>query len=165
MAVATNVQVVPIGAMATSGSPEDVLVAYGLGSCVAVCLYDPVTKVGGMLHALLPTVPNGKPASNPTKFVDRGVPLLLESLLQLGAKRTRLVAKLCGGARMVGFESNKTLSIGRLNVLAVEAAFKAARLKIHAQNTGGHNGRTVKFYLADGTVTVRTLEQGEQVLS
>jgi len=165
IAVASNVQVVPIGEMAASGSSTDVLVAYGLGSCVAVCLYDPVTKVGGMLHALLPTVPNGKPASNPAKFVDRGVPLLLESLLELGARRTRLIAKLCGGAQIVGFESNRALNIGRLNVLAVEAALRAAQLKIHAQATGGHSGRTVRFYLADGTVTVRTLQQGERVLS
>jgi chemotaxis protein CheD len=164
IAVASNVQVVPIGEMAASGSPADVLVAYGLGSCVAVCLYDPVAKVGGMLHALLPTVPNGKPASNP-KFVDRGVPLLLESLLELGARRSRLIARLCGGAQMLGSESNRTLNIGQLNVLAVEVALKAARLKIHAQTTGGHSGRTVRFYLADGTVTVRTLEQGERVLS
>ncbi len=165
IAVASNVQVVLIGEMAASVSPADVLVAYGLGSCVAVCLYDPVAQVGGMLHALLPTVPNGRPASNPAKFVDRGVPLLLELLLELGARRTRLIAKLCGGAQMFGLASNKTLNIGRLNVLAVKAALKAAQLKIHAQTTGGHNGRTVKFYLADGTVTVRTLERGERVLS
>ena len=165
IAVASNVQVVPIGEMAVSGSPADVLVAYGLGSCVAVCLYDPVAKVGGMLHALLPTVPNGKPASNLAKFVDRGVPLLLGSLLELGARRTRLIAKLCGGAQMVGSESNRALNIGRLNVLAVEAALEAAHLKLHAEATGGHSGRTVRFYLADGTVTVRTLQQGERVLS
>ncbi len=165
IAAASNVQVVQIGEMAASDSPTDVLVAYGLGSCVAVCLYDPVAQIGGMLHAMLPTAPNGRPVGNPTKFVDQGVPLLLESLLELGARRIRLIAKLCGGAQMVGSESSKTLNIGRLNVQAVEAALEAARLKIHAQSTGGRCGRTVKFYLADGAVTVRTLQQGEQVLS
>ena len=165
IAAASKVQAVQIGEMAASDSPTDVLVAYGLGSCVAVCLYDPVAQVGGMLHALLPTIPNGQPPGNPAKFVDQGVPLLLESLLELGARRTRLIAKLCGGAQMVGSESNRALNIGRLNVLAVEAALEAVQLKIRAQSTGGHCGRTVKFYLADGTVTVRTLQQGEQVLS
>ena len=85
-----NLRSVPIGEIATSDSAKDVLVAYGLGSCVAVCLYDPVARVGGMLHALLPDAPGGASSENgrdplsAARFVDRGAPLLIETLLKLG---------------------------------------------------------------------------------
>jgi chemotaxis protein CheD len=168
--VAENVHAVPIGEVVVSKAPEDVLVAYGLGSCVAICLYDPVTRTGGMLHALLPTAPGtngriGHPDKS-AKFVDQGTPLLVESLLELGAKRTHLVAKLCGGAKVLsapGFE-NEVLNIGARNVLAAEAALRTQRLQIRAQDTGGDTGRTVRLHIADGTVTIRNLGQGEKVL-
>jgi chemotaxis protein CheD len=161
-----NVRAVQIGEIVVSDAPDDTLVAYGLGSCVAVCLYDPVTQVGGMLHALLPTA-LGKDGGAPTKFVDRGTPLLIESLLELGAGRNRLVAQLCGGARTLsapGFESD-WLSIGERNVQAAEDALQAAGLRIHAQATGGRVGRTVRFSIANGQVTIKSLGQGEQVLA
>ncbi len=70
-----NMRSVGIGEVITSDTPNDVLGAYGLGSCVAICLYDPVAQVGGMLHALLPTAPNGNDRTgNPRKFVDQGTP-------------------------------------------------------------------------------------------
>ena len=76
--VAENLLTVSIGELAVSRAADDVLVAYGLGSCVAVCLYDPVARVAGMLHALLPNVPDGNRANgNASKFADQGVPLLL----------------------------------------------------------------------------------------
>jgi chemotaxis protein CheD len=165
-----NVNAVPIGEIVVSKAPEDVLVAYGLGSCVAICLYDPVTRVGGMLHALLPTAPGtNNHRRNPgklTKFVDQGTPMLVESLLSLGARRTRLVAKLCGGAKVLsapGFEEGP-LNIGARNVLAAESALQTQRLQIKAQDTGGNTGRTVRLHIADGTVTVKNLGREEEVL-
>jgi chemotaxis protein CheD len=153
-----------------SKAPEDILVAYGLGSCVAICLYDPVARVGGMLHALLPTAPGTNSRNkNPgklTKFVDQGTPMLIESLLSLGARRTRLIARLCGGAKVLsapGFEEGP-LNIGARNVLAAETALQTQRLQIRAQDTGGDTGRTVRLYIADGTVTVKNLGHGEAVL-
>ena len=81
--------------MVVSADPEDVLVAYGLGSCVAICLYDPLARVGGMLHALLPTLgKNNNIAHTPTKFVEQGVPLLVNALVALGANPTRLHSSL-----------------------------------------------------------------------
>jgi chemotaxis protein CheD len=133
---------------------------------VVICLYDPQAKVGGMLHALLPTAPsnNGRP-THPTKFVGEGVPLLLDSLLALGAEPDRLVTRLCGGARMIsksGFSNS--LNIGERNVLAAQTALQMAGLKVKSQATGGQRGRTVKLYLADGRVTIKTLGQEEQEL-
>ncbi len=164
-----NMRSVGIGEVITSDTPNDVLVAYGLGSCVAICLYDPVAQVGGMLHALLPTVPNGSTrAGNPLKFVDQGTPLLLMSLSKLGAKRTRLVAQLCGGAQALsapGFENDDLSSIGTRNVLAAQAALSAMGIPIKAQATGGRIGRTVRLHIADGQVKIRSLGQDVQVFT
>ncbi|MEE8390222.1 MAG: chemotaxis protein CheD [Anaerolineae bacterium] len=163
-----NVRSVGIGEIVASDAPDDVLVAYGLGSCVAICLHDPVARVGGMLHALLPAVPNGNlNVGNPVKFVDLGTPLLLKALLELGARRTRLVAQLCGGAQALlapGFEDDDLLSIGERNVIAAETALRAAGLGIRTQATGGRIGRTVRLYIADGQVAVKSLGQDVQVM-
>lgn len=162
-----NVKPVSIGEMIVSNTPEDVLVAYGLGSCVAVCLYDPAAKVSGMLHALLPSMPvNEKVNGLPAKFVDQGLPLLIRAVTDLGAQRSRLIVHVCGGAQILtapGF--NNVLNIGERNIAAASAGLQAAGLRINAQATGGHCGRTVKLYAANGQVTVKTLGQGEAILS
>lgn len=163
--MAEKLRTVSIGEMIVSDSPDDVLVAYGLGSCVAVCLSDPVIQVGGMLHALLPTAPNGRAAGNLAKFVDQGVPLMIESILKMGARRSRLVAHLCGGSQMLtapGFDD--ALNIGKRNVLAAELALQTAGLRIRAQDTGGNSGRTVKLYVGNAQLAVKTLGRGEAFL-
>ena len=161
-----NIRSVPIGSMVVSDNPDDVLVAYGLGSCVAICFYDPAVGVGGMLHALLPSLPNGRQdLENPAKFVDRGVPLLVEALQEFNAKPNRLVTQLCGGAQLLIIPGEDGLSIGERNVQAAEEALRAAGFRIQARATGGNSGRTVRFYIASGRVTVRTLGQEEQSLN
>jgi chemotaxis protein CheD len=164
---------VAIGEMMVSADPDDVLVVYGLGSCVLICLYNPVARVGGMLHALLPGSTwghNGRNGRNkPAKFVNQGVPLLLGSLVELGlnsSTSTRLEASVCGGAQIVsrtGFD-HASPNIGERNVLAARMALQAAGLKVEAEAVGGNVGRTVKFYIATGRVTVKTLGQEEVVL-
>lgn len=162
-----NLRAAPIGEMIVSATPDEVLIAYGLGSCVAICLYDPVARVGGILHALLPTpTTESRVNGRPTKYVDRGIALLLESMFKHGAKRFRLMTYLCGGAKMVtttGFEDQ--LNIGERNIVAAREAFETHRLQLRAEAIGGAAGRTVKLYIATGKVTVRTLRGGEQVLS
>jgi chemotaxis protein CheD len=164
--VAENLRLVGISEMVISADPEDVLVAYGLGSCVAICLYDPQVRVGGMLHALLPTLDkNNNIAHTSTKFVDQGVPLLVNALVALRAKPTRLIAYLCGGACVLTKPSfNGMLNTGELNVQAARKALQAANLKIRGEATGEYKGRTVRLYLVNGQVTVKTLGQPERVL-
>ncbi len=155
-----------IGDMVVSTNPEDVLIVYGLGSCVAICLYDPAMQIGGMLHALLPTA-NGhnSAASNPTKFVDQSFPLLVASLTALGARRSRLHAYLCGGAHVIKLASQeKRFNVGHMNVQMALQSLQAAGLPLKARATGGQTGRTVKLYLSTGYVTVRKLGQPERVL-
>jgi len=161
-----NLHAVAIGEMVVSESPVDVLIAYGVGSCVAVCMYDPVAKIGGMLHALLPRAKSDRAQGNPTKFVEQGIPLLIDELLRQGARRSRMAAYLCGGAQVLdapGFEN--TLNIGERNVQAAETGLKAARISIKARATGGSIGRTIKLYISDGRVTLRSLEHRERPLS
>jgi len=166
--VTENIHSVAIGKIVASDAPNDVLVAYGIGSCVAVCLYDPTARVGGVLHALLPTVPgeNSRNNGNPAKFVDQGMPLLVEALLKLGARRSRLIAYLCGGARVLSaLDLDDFLNIGERNVLAAESALQSERIRVRARATGGRIGRTVRLYVADGRVTVKSLKHGEQTLA
>ncbi len=161
-----NIRPVPIGIMVVTDTLADVLVAYGLGSCVAICMYDSVARVGGILHALLPTAVSERQAhSRPTKYVDQGIPLFIHALLDLGAHRRRMVVYLCGGADMLtstGFENS--LNIGRRNIQAATSVLRAQGLRIHARATGGDVGRTLRLYMETGHVTIKTMRQEERVL-
>jgi len=163
--VEENLYAIAIGELVVSADPNDVLVAYGLGSCVTISLYDPQTRVGGMLHALLPQPQGSRHGENiPARFVEQGVPLLLQEVLHRGARRQRLQAVLCGGAQMMsGSVLDGQLHIGRHNVLAATAALERLNIPLQARDTGGRRGRTVRFYIASGQVTVRTLLQ-ERIL-
>lgn len=159
--------VVAIGEMQVGAGARERLMAYGLGSCVVVTLYDPVTRVGGMLHALLPAPlhpPKGD--ASPTRFVDPGLPHLLTAVEERGAVRRRLVACLCGGAQMFAVPGRSdTLAIGPRNVQQAEQLLHSLRLPIVGRATGGQVGRTVRLYLSTGCVTVRTLNQAEHSLT
>ncbi|MBN2002666.1 MAG: chemotaxis protein CheD [Anaerolineae bacterium] len=150
--------------MMISDAPDDILIGYGLGSCVAVCLYDPVKRIAGMLHALLPT-PSRPDSGRPTKFVDLGVPLLIQAIEKAGGKRRRLRAYLCGGAQMIGdMVLGGMLNIGERNVQAARKALEAARIYTYKESTGGQHGCTVKLYVNTGKVTVKTLRGQEHEL-
>ncbi len=164
--MAEKLRTVSIGNMIASADPNDVLVVYGLGSCVVICLHDPLAQVGGILHALLPTQASKNNADgHPTKFVDQGLPLLIDSMIALGATPIQMVATLCGGAQMITRpDGNDILNIGERNVRAAEKVLKARRLKIRGRATGGHSGRTIKLHVANGRATVKTLGQKQQIL-
>jgi chemotaxis protein CheD len=150
---------VKIADLAVSTSPH-ILVTYGLGSCVAVMLYDPVAKVGGMNHFLLPTTKVGKQDDNPAKFSDTGIPLLIRRIEEQGAKKERLLAKVVGGANM--FPSLMKNSIGKKNVDAATKILRTNGIEIVASDTGGNWGRSIDFDLNTGMVTVRSYKKGER---
>jgi chemotaxis protein CheD len=154
--------------MVASTDIDDVLVVYGVGSCVVVGLYDPAIHIGGILHALLPGVnwQRQSVTGKPTKYVDQGVPLLVEVMTSLGARKNRLVAYLCGGAQVInapGFSN--TFSIGERNVLAARMALHGVGLDVNSEMTGGRVGCTIRLHVANGKVTVKTLGQEERVLN
>ena len=152
-----KLRTVGIGEMIASNAADDVMVAYGLGSCVVVCMYDPSARVGGMLHALLPIAPvEDGSRFNPYKYVDTGVALLVTVLLEHGAARSRMRAVLCGGAEMLTAPvPDEAFQMGGRNLGSAEAALNRAGVRIRRRVTGGREGRTVKLYVRDGRVGVR----------
>jgi chemotaxis protein CheD len=135
-----------------------VLVTLGLGSCVAIMLFDAKARVGAMAHVLLPSKSLARDSHNPAKFPETAVPVLLERLTALGADRRRVVAKLAGGASMFAqLMTPGSIQMGERNIVASRNALRAAAVPIVAEAVGGDRGRTVRFHLDDGRVEVRTV--------
>ncbi|MDN5293819.1 MAG: chemotaxis protein CheD [Eubacteriales bacterium] len=150
--------------MNVAASPN-ILITSGLGSCIGVCLYDPVAKIGGMAHIMLPSSEIGGTKDNPAKYADTAVPALMELMEKQGANIRRLVAKYAGGAQMFSFTNGSSfLKIGERNAEAVKEALEKAGIKILASDTGGSFGRTIEFSTETGLLLVRTLTQGEKIL-
>ena len=129
-----------------------------LGSCVGICIYDRMKKIGGLAHVLLPldTV-NG---ASPEKYADTAIPLLVQMLLKEGAKKEFLSAKIAGGASMFKFESNVTLGqIGDRNVEETKKMLAKLQIPLLEEDTGGNSGRVIDFYLIDGHLKVKAAGQ------
>lgn len=138
----------------------DGLTTLGLGSCVGVALYDPVTKVSGLAHVMLPDSTQIRNNQNIAKFADTGIDELIRQMLALGASRNRLVAKIAGGAQMFSFKSNSQdgiLRVGERNVEAVVAKLTLEHIRIIAQDTGDSYGRTVELYSEDGSYVIKAV--------
>jgi len=154
---------VGIGEFRASKNPSEVLIAYGLGSCVGVCIYDPEARVGGLAHVMLPSSAEAVSQRPLGKFADCAVPMLLEEIAKLGGHQHRWLAKIAGGAQMLvgpGF-CNNGFNIGERNVQAVKTALGALGVPLVRAETGGNKGRTIALHLATGTVTVRTVGEKE----
>lgn len=144
--------------------PPDILQTCGLGSCVGVCLWDQVTKIGGMAHIMLPSSSQGK-SGNDAKFADTAIPWLIEEMKKLGADKSRLVSKIAGGAQMFSFYSeNDIMRIGERNAEAVKAILSKLKIRLLAEDTGGNYGRTIEFYTENCKLYVRTINLGEKFI-
>jgi Chemotaxis protein; stimulates methylation of MCP proteins len=140
------------------GKAPDKIVTLGLGSCIGVCTYDALLKVGGIVHIMLPDSSMAIEPINPAKFADTGIPLLLHEMEQQGAMFTRIIIKIVGGAEM--FSANNYdahLGVGERNVLAVEETCHKLNLAIAAKSTGGHAGKSVNFNLDTGVIEVKSM--------
>jgi len=132
---------------------------------VAIILYDPVARVGGLAHVLLPTEAMSRDRSNPAKFPATVVPILLDRMRDLGAMGNRLRAKIVGGASMFGnLIPPGGVNIGERNVVAVRQVLAGAKIPIVAEDTGSDYGRSVYLNVADGAVEVRSVRKGSRVL-
>lgn len=141
------------------------IVTLGLGSCVAIVLYDAVARAGGLAHVLLPSPTLARDRSNRAKFPETAVPLLVEEMEKLGAARSRLRARLVGGAAMFASASLPGVAqMGERNVLASREALKAAHIPLVAEDTGMDYGRSVFFRLEDGRLEVRSVLKGNREL-
>lgn len=147
------------------GKNPDNLISYGLGSCVGIALYDPVTRVGGLAHIMLPDSSQARPTDNHAKFADTALPILLEKIIGLGAVRARVTAKIAGGSQMFTFvQATDIMRIGERNTEAVRDGLKKLSLKILAEDVGGNYGRTVELQLETGVFSIKTVDKGEKKL-
>ncbi|OOO00214.1 MAG: chemotaxis protein CheD [Epulopiscium sp. Nele67-Bin004] len=145
------------------GKSPQLITTLGLGSCVGVTIYDPVAKIGGMAHIMLPDSTAIKNNQNIAKFADTGVVHLLDLLLAQGCKKHNCIAKMAGGAQMFKFEtSNDTMRIGEKNILAVKKVLNQLDIPIKASEVGETYGRTIELRLTDGSLLVKTIGRGEK---
>lgn len=149
--------VLSLGEWRVTDDPEAVLVCLGLGSCVALSLYDPVAKVAAMAHMVLPDSSAGRASPGSAKFVDEAMPMLLNELTEAGANKNRLVATMTGGACMLASTfADGPEQVGPRNVVATKEALAQAGIEIKEEETGGNRGRTVRLYVGTGEVEIST---------
>jgi chemotaxis protein CheD len=149
---------VRMGEYAFSASAGDMLVSLGLGSCIGLALLDRRACVAGLAHVVLPAA-EGR-AGAPGKFADTAVPALVDAVVELGARRTRLDAVLVGGASMFSF-GGTGLDVGQRNDAAVREELARLRIPIVAAETGGSKGRTVRVDVQTGLVTSKAAGDSE----
>ncbi len=146
---------VGIGEMAVSASPDEVLVTYALGSCLAVTFYDPVLRIGGMAHCMLPLsrIDTDKARENPFMFVDAGVPALLTEMFRRGCRKKDLITRVAGAARTL--DNANLFRIGERNCAVFRKIMWKNGMLIHAEDIGGDRARTLSLVIATGQLMVR----------
>jgi len=155
---------VGIADMKVSSDPDVTLVTHSLGSCIGVAVYDPVVKVGGMLHYMLPdsALDTKKAASNPLMFADTAIPLLFKACYRLGAKKTRMVVKVAGGSQIM--DESRVFDIGKRNYTALRKVFWRNNVMIDGEDVGGSSNRTIRLHIATGQLSIKVSGIGERVL-
>jgi len=152
-------RVIGIAEMAVSVNGGDRLVTYALGSCLGICVHDPVAGVGGLLHVMLPSsdIDPQKAQRNPFMFVDTGVPELFRAAYRAGAQKERLIVKVIGGASTGDSEQPDSFQVGKRNVLTLKKLLWKNGVILRAEDVGGQRlSRTVFMQVGSGEVLVKT---------
>ena len=136
----------------------DTITTLGLGSCIGIALLDPVTKIGGLAHIMLPDSTKMKNNSNIAKFADTGIVELVRRMTEAGAAKSRLVAKIAGGARMFEVSGNSEVgNIGARNAEASRQKLKELGIPLLAEDTGLNYGRTVELHCDTGEFYIKSV--------
>ncbi len=134
------------------------LTTLGLGSCVGIVLFDPVRKIAGMVHVMLPDSTKILNNENKAKFADTGIDALIYEMLKIGADRRSLVAKIAGGAQMFAFSNNNDMMrIGDRNVEATKIKLHQLNIMLKSEDTGLNYGRTIEFYTETGMLHIKSV--------
>ncbi len=146
---------VGIGDCRVSASAEDTIVTYALGSCIGVMMHDPVARVGGLLHILMPDsrLDPAKAASNPLLFADTGLSCLLEQCAKKGAVKSRTVVHLAGGSQMS--TGGGLMNIGLKNLRAIHQGLAKEHMRVAGESVGGRVARTVRIKVASGEIEIQ----------
>ena len=147
---------VGIGEFAVSSQPGELIVTHALGSCIAVCVFDPIANVAAMLHFLLPEsrINAERAKQQPAAFADSGIPLLFQSAYKAGLDKKRAIVKLVGGAEVGQGASASSFQIGRRNALAAKNVLWRNGVLVKAEDVGGTIARTVHLTVGTGRVQV-----------
>lgn len=130
------------------------LVTYALGSCVGICLYDQKVKLGALVHIMLPlNMETGR--TSKMKYADTGISETVKMMEAKGASRSRLTAKIAGGAKMFEISGGTFGNIGQRNIESVRLILKREGIKLLKEETGGTIARTLLFDVASGMACVR----------
>jgi chemotaxis protein CheD len=150
-----GLQIVGIADCAVTSDPGQTLITYGLGSCIAIAVYDPLTRVAGLVHYLLPDakVESARSAKNPFLCADTAIPLLFQRAYRAGADKRRLVVHVIGGAQVRN--DGDVFHIGHRNHVAARRILSKEGVSIHAEETGGLVARSVRLEVDTGRVWVR----------
>ena len=141
--------------------PPDKIITVGLGSCIGIALYDNFKKVGGLVHIMLPDSTQFAKVTNPLKFADLGIPILIDKMKTKGANPARLKAKIAGGASMFNFpDKSMTMDIGRRNGIAVKQILQKLSIPLISEDIGGNKGRTMILDSETGKVFIKTVGIG-----
>jgi len=151
---------VGVADMQVTGDPETTLITYSLGSCIGVVIYDPVVRVGGLLHYMLPEskIDAEKARTNPWMFADTGIPLLFKGAYALGAEKRRIKVKVVGGSQIL--DTSGFFNIGKRNYTALRKIFWTNEVLVEAEDVGGSVNRTVFAEISSGKVWVKTSGNG-----
>ncbi len=149
-------QIVGVADMKVSNNIKESIITYSLGSCIGLVIYDPVVKVGGILHYMLPesSIDKDKAAARPYMFADSGIPRLFKTAYKLGAVKQRMIIYAAGGAEIL--DQKGFFNIGKRNYMALKKMFFKNNVMINKQDVGGNKNRTVRIEIASGDIYVKT---------
>ena len=148
--------IVGISDIKITNNVADVVITYALGSCIGISVYDPVAKVGGLLHYMLPdsALDEQKAKEKPAMFADTGIPLLFKSCYAMGAEKKRMIVNAVGGASIL--DDANFFRIGQKNITAMRKIFWKNNVMLKAEDTGLNYNRTVRLEMKTGKVFVRS---------
>ena len=140
------------------------LISYALGSCVGICIIDKVLQIAGMAHIMLPYNKN-EDKTNTFKYADTGIAEMIKKMEMMGCSRSRMVAKIAGGAKMFEIKGNSTIgNIGERNVEATKETLQKLKVRLVAADTGENYGRTIVFDSNTGNLTIKSFAKNVKVI-
>lgn len=150
----TNKQTIGIADMKLAKA-DGTLITYALGSCIGICLYDPLIKLGALIHIMLPlNMETGR--TNTMKYADTGIRETLHQMEAKGASRQRITAKIAGGAKMFEIAGGSFGNIGQRNIESVHMILKREGIPLLKEYVGGSIARTLSFDVSTGEATIRS---------
>ena len=139
------------------------LITYALGSCIGICLYDQKIKLAALVHIMLPlNMETGR--KNPLKYADTGIRETLRMMEAKGASRSRITAKIAGGAKMFDVNGDSMGNIGQRNIESVHMNLKKEGIQLLREDVGGSVARTLLFDPATGLGCVRSYGRKELII-